>query len=180
MRLHEEILRRVVEGDDDDDRTIDTVTPMVAKHHLVLLKAAYQRLGGWDKSASTYQEIVDQLLSMPEYKSDPLFHGVQSTDKWNLKEKPDTTGEFTKPVEWELVDPDSLTDEGEMVTHVSNNRRLGFRRVTSNWGMSLVHQHLQGEGDEYEEQGSPRLFKPDILVKGPKLEMPMTTRVTRV
>lgn len=145
MRLHEEILRLVVEGDDGDDRTLDTMTPKMAKHHLSLLKATYQRLGGWDKNASVYKVLVDELLTMPEYKSDPLFKGLHGTDKWNVKDKPDTTSDFTKPVDWEFVDPESLTDKGEVVKQVSKNQRLGFRRVTSNWGMSLAHSQNSGE-----------------------------------
>jgi hypothetical protein len=168
MRLHEEILRLAVEGDDGDDRTLDTMTPKMAKHHLSLLKAAYQRLGGWDKHPTTYKKLVDQLLHMPEYKSDPLFKGVHSTDKWNPKDKPDTVSEFTKPVDWEFVDPESLTDKGEVVKHVSKHHRLGFNRVTSNWGLRLAHQHLLGEDDEYEEMPERAYMKaatPDILVE---------------
>jgi hypothetical protein len=153
MRLHEEILRLVVEGDDGDDRTLDTMTPKMAKHHLLLLKASYQRLGGWDKHPSTYKKLVDQLLHMPEYKTDPLFKGVHSTDKWNVKDKPDAVSEFTKPVDWEFVNPESLTDNGEVVKHVEkHHHRLGFRRVTSNWGLNLAHKlHLLGDEDEHEE-----------------------------
>jgi hypothetical protein len=149
MRLHGEILRLIVEGDDGDDRTPDTVTAKTAKHHLLLLQASYQRLGGWDNNASSFKKLVDQLLKMPEYKSDPLFKGVQGTDKWNVKDKPDTTNEFTKPVDWEFVDPASLTDKGEVKQiNPSKNQRLGFRRVTSNWGMSLVHQSLDSDYEE--------------------------------
>lgn len=101
MGVHEEILRLVVEGDDDDDRTIDTMTPARAKLHLDLLKRSYQRLGKWDKSPKVYKELVDQLLSMPVYKNDANFKGVQSTDKWNVKEELSPTlkalGTFTPP-----------------------------------------------------------------------------------
>jgi len=37
MRLHEEILRLVVEGDDGDDRTLDTMIPKMAKHAISAL-----------------------------------------------------------------------------------------------------------------------------------------------
>jgi hypothetical protein len=166
MRLHEEIIRLVVEGDDGDDRTLDTVTPRMAKHHLSLLKAAYQRLGGWDKHASTYKKLVDQLLHMPEYKSDPLFKGVHSTDKWDPKDKPDTVSEFTKPLDWEFV-ATGVTDKGETLNH-GKQHRLGFRRVTSTWGLNLAHQHLLGEEDEYEEMPERVYLKaatPAVLVK---------------
>lgn len=175
MRLHEEILRLVVEGDDGDDRTLDTMTPKMAKHHLSLLKATYQRLGGWDKNASVYKKLVDQVLAMPEYKSHPLFQGVHSTDKWNVKDKPDATRDFTKPVDWEFVDAESLTDKGEVVKQVSKNQRLGFKRVTSNWGMNLAQQHWLGQDGEYHEMPADEKMKelePAILVKAPKMELP--------
>jgi hypothetical protein len=76
--------------------------------------------------------------------------------------------EFTKPVDWEFVDPESLTDKGEVVKHVSKHHRLGFNRVTSNWGLRLAHQHLLGEDDEYEEMPERVYMKaatPDILVE---------------
>lgn len=170
MRLHEEILRLVVEGDDGDDKTPDTMTPKMAKQHLLLLQATYQRLGGWDKNASVYKNLVDRLLSMPEYKTDPSFKGVRSTDKWNVKDKPDTTSEFTKPVDWEFVDPETLTDTGEVVkqTTLSKNQRLGFRRVTSNWGMNLAYQALFGQESEHEEvqKGDKmRGVRPAVLVE---------------
>ncbi len=141
MRLHEEILRLVVEGDDGDDRTTDTMTGEKVKNHLALLKAAYQRLGGWDKSPDSYKKLVDQLLAMPVYKSDPLLKGLTSTDKWNANGKSDIKIEFEKPMDWEVVDPDSLSDKGEVVRRGPRNDRLGFRRVVSNWGMELADEH---------------------------------------
>jgi hypothetical protein len=163
MRLHEDILRLVVEGDDGDDRTLDTMTPRMAKHQLSLLKAAYQRLGSWANHPSTYKKLVDQLLQMPAYKSDPLFKGVHSTDKWNPKDKPDPASEFTKPVDWEFVSPESLTDKDEVAKRVSKRPGWGFRRVTSNWGLNLV-------GDDDEDEEMPEKIyagatAPDILVK---------------
>jgi hypothetical protein len=153
MRLHEDILRLVVEGDDGDDKTPDTLTAKAVKHHLLLLQTAYQRLGGWDKDASTYKKLVDQLLTMPEYKSNPLFKGFHSTDKWNVKDKPDATNEFTKPVDWEFLDPATLTDRGEVVKHLisSKNQRSGFRRVTSNWGLNSTYQGSFREDMKYDD-----------------------------
>ncbi|KAF4630298.1 hypothetical protein G7Y89_g7843 [Cudoniella acicularis] len=137
MRVHEEILRLVVDGDDDDDQTIDTVAPEVARRHLDLLKASYQRLGGWDKKASVYQELVDQLLQMPEYKSSPAFKGASPIAKWKLNEKTPPKGEFTHPVSWEFVDPENLTESGELLKPLApKDPRRGLRRVTSNWGMA--------------------------------------------
>ena len=73
MGLHEEILRLVVEGDDGDDRTLDTMEPGTARQNLDWLKVSYQRLYGWDKSARVYKDLMDELLSVQEYKGKAEF-----------------------------------------------------------------------------------------------------------
>ena len=42
--VHENVLRLVVEGDDGDDRTLDTMEAVRAKKQLELLKQSYLRL----------------------------------------------------------------------------------------------------------------------------------------
>jgi len=169
MRLHEDILRLVVEGDDGDDRTLDTMTPRMAKHQLSLLKAAYQRLGGWANHPSTYKKLVDQLLQMRVYKSDPLFKGVLSTDKWNPKDKPDPASEFTKPVDWEFMNPESLKDKDKVTRRGSKHQRWGFKRVTSNWGLKLANGNLLGDDDDEDEDMPEKICTevtaPGLLVK---------------
>jgi len=154
MRVHEDVLRLVVEGDDSDDRTPDTMTAERAKKHLLMLKQTYIRLGGWDKHEHVYKELVDQLLAMPIYRDHDLFKGVNGIEKWSLKEKVEGKGEFERPAEWGFVESKSLDEKGDVLVGetvgVSKNRPSGFKRVTSNWGLSGVYQHLIGNHVEHE------------------------------
>jgi hypothetical protein len=148
MAVHEEILRLVVEGDDGDDRTPDTVSSQMAKKHLDLLKRSYLRLGGWDKSPSTYKDLVQGLISMEEYKGKPEWQGVQNTDKWTTKEQADTLGTFVAPKEWEFVDPGSVA-EGELKETAKYERpKMGMKRATSNWGMGLSYDLMHGRHEQ--------------------------------
>jgi len=136
MGVHEDILRLVVEGDDGDDRTLDTMPPETAIKHLKELKRTYQRLGGWDKSAETYKELVDQLLAMPVYKNSTEFKGEKGVETWNVKEKPEKEA-FKGPSDWGFVEKGLLSDKGELVcggAEVGSPRRGGLRRVSSHWG----------------------------------------------
>ncbi|MCJ1395329.1 hypothetical protein MMC18_008490 [Xylographa bjoerkii] len=152
MGVHEDILRLIVEGDDDDDRTIDTVTPQVARQHLDLLKYSYQRLKSWDKSQSVYKSIVDRLIHMKEYKGNKYFEGVQPIEKWNKDEKPGSKGMFVPPQHWEFVDPKHITPKGEVVYHgVPKRPGIGAMRAVSNWGMASMYRLLHGDHEEHED-----------------------------
>jgi hypothetical protein len=161
MRVHEDILRLVVEGDDDDDKTTDTVDARTARKHVNLLKQAYLHNQGWDKNPKVYKDLIDQLLSMPEYQHQSAeFKSVERVDNWNLKEKPDSSGCFVPPLNWEFVDPDSLlggvgkgTEYGRpcgFASTVPKRHNLGMRRITGNWGMNI---HLLG--GEHTEMAKP-------------------------
>ena len=103
MGVHEEVLRLVVEGDDGDDRTLDTMIPETARRHVELLKASFQRLGKWDKSEALYKDLFHTLVNMEEYKTHPSFKDLQPIEKWSTKEKPhDNFGIFIAPKSWEL------------------------------------------------------------------------------
>ena len=135
----------MVDGDDGEDQTPDTVTPTTARHHLELLKRSYQRLGGWDKKASVYKELVDQLIHMPQFQGSEAFKGVKGTEKWDHSEKADHLGEFSRPVDWEFVIPGYLTDKGTVSPKYSQGATrhgMGLRRVTGNWGMSGLYHDL--------------------------------------
>ena len=156
MAVHEEILRLVVEGDDDDDRTIDTVDGQVARKHLDELKRCYQRLGGWDKSAQVYKDIVTQLMNMNEFKNHPKFKGVQPFEKWNVKEEAGEAGKFTAPQEWMFEASELVTGNGQVTEHGHEDhhhhhhqphKRPGVLRAVSNWGMGVIHGALQGNHD---------------------------------
>ena len=151
MGVHEEILRLVVEGDDDDDRTIDTMTPDMARKHLDELKRSYQRYNGWDKSPSVYEDIVQRLIAMKEYKGNPHFSGVQPASKWNVNEKPAKPDHLSAPTEWEFADRNLIGEKGELSTPSTPTtpKRPGTaHRATSNWGMRLIHGHLFGKHDD--------------------------------
>ena len=152
MGVHEDILRLVVEGDDDDDTTIDTVTPQVARRHLDLLKYSYQRRKGWDKSEAVYKNIVDRLLAMREYKGSKYFEGAQPIEKWNVKEDLGMKGKFVTPHHWEFVDPKNINKEGEIVVDgVAKRPGVGTMRAVSNWGMASMYR-LWHHGDHEEHR----------------------------
>ncbi|KAI9744104.1 MAG: hypothetical protein M1818_002256 [Claussenomyces sp. TS43310] len=145
MGLHEDILRLVFEGDDGDDRTCDVMTAARARAHVDLLKRSYQRLGGWDKEASTYIELVDAVLNMAEYKGKPELKGVQSAKSWKTQEKSEEVKDkFVIPSEWEFLSKD--TTNGTSAT----GPKMGVKRATSNWGIELIHQFLHGENERDE------------------------------
>ena len=163
MGVHEEILRLVVEGDDDDDRTLDTMEPEMAKHHLDLLKRAYQRLGGWDKSSSTYKLLVDDLIKM--YQGESAWQGVQHTDKWNAKETPDAMGKLSPPQNWEFAEPGDVTDKGEIKHNgVAKRPGKGVRRARSSWGIKLFGrpQHDSDDDDVETPTQLGKLYKNHI------------------
>ena len=148
MAVHEEILRLAVEGDDGDDRTHDYMKPQAARKHLDLLKCSYQRLGGWDKSLSVYQDIVAHLINMKEFKSNEHFKNAHTPDKWNVKEDAGSFGKFAAPEKWEFVNPDHVTAKGEVRdSPVAKRPGLGTHRASSNWGMGLIHRFLHGDHD---------------------------------
>lgn len=183
MRVHEDLLRLVIEGDDDDDRTIDTMEATEARKHLKLLKQAYIRAKGWDKKQSVYEELVHDLINMPAYRNSPAFTGVREVKQWKITDKLDTSvsGDFVKPTQWEFADPRTLSESeksSDKGTPVVKRHQLGLRRITSNWGMNI---HLLGQKDEHDEMPSPKSpavnghngngkFEPAILVKGPEFK----------
>ena len=138
MGVHENILRLVVEGDDGDDRTVDTMDSERVKMHLDLLKQSYLRLQGWDKSEATYRDLVAAILSMEEHRHRPEWQGMRGIEHWDKKEPAsDSVGKFVVPTEWEFEDP-----------AVSKRPRMGMKRATSNWGLSSFHHVWNGSHEE--------------------------------
>ena len=154
MGVHEDILLFAVEGDDGNDKTVDTLEPATAKLHIELLKRSHIRLGGWDKSVAHYQDLVTELLNMKEFRGNPLFKGLQTPDKWNPKDKDDGLGKFAAPEHWEFVGSDYITESGELKAPPTPKARPGKRRerVSSNWGMGLVHRFIHGDEEDEEEE----------------------------
>lgn len=165
MGVHEGILQAVVEGDDDDDRTIDTVGPKVAAKHIKLLRICHARLGGWDKSAAVYHDLISRVMQMPEFKSSSEFEDIQAPDQWNAtKEKPVLMqeGTFVAPKHWEFLSGDNDADREDGLNSPTaassptitkkNAKRPGrgrVQRLSSNWSMGLLHRFLlHDEGEE--------------------------------
>jgi hypothetical protein len=167
MGVHEEILRLVVDGDDDDDRTLDTMKAPRARKHLDLLKHAYLRLKGWDKEASVYQVLVNQLINMPVYKNDPEFKGVQGTSKWSLKDTDTGMGKYVPEIRWEFMDS-KHSGEFEVTHSAGKNHRLGMRRISSNLSIGAHFFGKKGGSEDGLVLQNPHL---DILVKGPELKI---------
>ena len=169
MGVHENILRLVVEGDDDDDRTVDTMDSKRAKMHVEWLKQCYLRLKGWDKSPALYRDLVNAILHMEEYRHKPEWQGMPGTDHWDKKEPASASvGTFVVPSEWEFKDPetaDKQTDGKETATHQRSG--MAMKRATSNWGLNYFQHSLQSDHDERQghAQGSKtqQAAKPVIL-----------------
>ncbi|KAL8834428.1 MAG: hypothetical protein Q9170_003750 [Blastenia crenularia] len=165
--VHENNLRLVVEGDDGDDRTLDTMEPAIAREQIELLKQSYLRLRGWDKSPEIYKDLIDELKQMPEYKSKPELKDVRPTNEWNLKEAPsETKGKFEAPKTWELVKPEAIAENGEIRETPTKRPGGNVKRATSNWGLGFVHNLLQGghENGEMKEK-SKGVKKPQPEVR---------------
>ncbi|KAL8671644.1 MAG: hypothetical protein Q9168_003850 [Polycauliona sp. 1 TL-2023] len=145
--VHENILRLVTEGDDGDDRTLDTMDSRTARHQVDLLKQSYLRLHGWDKSPEIYTDLIHDLKTMPEYKSQPEWADVKPANEWNIKEAAsETLGKFEAPQTWYLVRPEHFNEKGEIKESQRMNKRPGMsaKRVTSNWGMTFVNNLIHG------------------------------------
>ena len=181
QRVHENNLRLVVEGDDGDDRTLDTMKAGAALDQLELLKQSWLRLRGWDKSLEVYVELVQELKDMPEYKGSKEWKDVRLPSEWNSKEAPsETLGRFSAPPKWDFV----VANEGDGAV-VGNNgqngkegssRRPGMnvKRATSNWGLGLVHRFLHGDHEEHPStpNGAGRANGNGTLVAGKKTVAP--------
>lgn len=170
MGVHENILRLVVDGDDGDDRTVDTMDSKRVKMHVEWLKQCYLRLQGWDKSAATYKDLVNAILHMEEYRHKPEWQGMHGTDHWDKKEPAsDTVGKFVAPKEWEFEDPENANANGNGKEPVLNKHPgMGMKRATSNWGMSYFRHVLNGDHEEEPRNGNgamkPEAAKPLAFV----------------
>ena len=145
MGVHEKILRLVVEGDDGDDRTVDTMKSKRVKMHVELLKQSFLRLQGWDKSEAMYINLVNAILNMEEYKHGQEWHGVRGADHWNKKEPAsDSIGKFVVPEKWEFEDPKTADQQDG-----PQRQGMGMKRATSNWGLGSFRNAWNGYHDEY-------------------------------
>lgn len=154
--LHENILRLVVEGDDGDDRTLDTMDSKTALHQVALLKQSFLRLHGWDKSPQIYVDLIKGLKEMPEYSREKQWKQLSLPSEWNAKETPsDTLGKFFAPQQWEFVLPENVTDDGKGIKEFpSLQPGRGMKRATSNWGIGLLHRFMHGDHGHGQSNGT--------------------------
>ena len=150
QRVHENNLRLVVEGDDGDDRTLDTMEAGRALKQLELLKQSWLRLRGWDKSLDVYVELVQELKNMPEYKGSKEWKDVRLPSEWNSKEAAsETLGKFSLPREWDFVAKEDGSVGNGHGKEGPRRSGMNVKRATSNWGLGLVHRFLHGDHEEH-------------------------------
>lgn len=165
MGVHENILRLVVEGDDGDDSTFDTMDSERVKHHVDLLKQCYLRLHGWDKSPAVYEDLVHAILGMEEHRNKPEWQGVQGAEHWDYKKEAasESVGKFFVPQDWEFEDR----------AKIAKRPGLDMKRATSNCGLNYFmydgldgvnersHQHGNGNGAKKGEAAKTVIFDGD-------------------
>ncbi|KAL8811714.1 MAG: hypothetical protein Q9200_001577 [Gallowayella weberi] len=147
--VHEHILRLAVEGDDGDDRTLDTMESETALKQVALLKQSFLRLRGWDKSPEIYKDLISDLKQLPAYKSQPEWKNVRPAHEWSLKEAAsETVGKFEAPRTWFLVKPENLDEKGEVRETLVKRPSMKVKRATSNWGMRPLYNLLRGSYED--------------------------------
>lgn len=169
--VHEDILRLVVEGDDGDDRTLDTTDSDTALHQIALLKQSFLRLGGWDKSRDVYDTLITELKKMPEYSSIKEWKSLSPPSEWNPKETPSKTlGKFVAPTHWQFIgareaeeeerssvaSPKQASSSPRSPHHNKHRPGMGVKRATSNWGLGLVHKFMHGDHGHANGSASPK------------------------
>jgi hypothetical protein len=130
LNVHEEIIQLIVSGDDGDDRTTDIVSTKIARQQVDLLKAAYQRNGGWVKSAKFYQKLVTDLIK--KFSKTAEFKDLQPVQEWQAK--PDNTtahvGLFQKPQQWMFIVENDVVPAKDGEKHIhGNTSKEGFQRA---------------------------------------------------
>ena len=119
--MHEEILQQIV-SDENGDVTVEAASH-TARLHLDLLKRAHQRLGGWDKNVSAYEDLYDELHE--QFRDEKIWAEVQPLKKWPAKTTAnDDFGVFKQPQSWEFLEP--KTDaKSQHQNHLNYLRRIG-------------------------------------------------------
>lgn len=164
--VHENVLRLVTEGDDGDDKTLDTMDSKTARHQVELLRQSYLRLHGWDKSPEIYKDLIHDLKAMPEYKAQPEWKDVRPANEWSLKDvASETLGKFEAPKTWYLVKPENFNEKGEIKDTPSKRPGMNVKRATSNWGMGFVHNLLHGTHENGVNGGKSNGVEKPVEVK---------------
>ena len=148
MGIHEEILRLVAFGDDDDEdkeqKLDDKDLLKNVAEHLRLLQRTYQRLGGWDEKSGNYEEIYQELAK--DFSEKEL--GVPQPAKWSAAtaKNADELGKYAPPATWEFK---LRKAEGP----AKRKPRSLVHRASANWGCRFddVYAEMEGEAESEEE-----------------------------
>jgi len=127
MAVHEALLREEVS--DDNEAPVDAESAEIVRGQAELLKRTFQRNGKFDKDASVYTELWEQLHSV--FGKEKAFQSVQAPSSWNAKEAADAMGTFVSPTVWEIAH-----DKPGQHKNVMHKRRSSGYYLLMNGGMS--------------------------------------------
>jgi len=127
MAVHEALLREEVS--DDNEAPVDAASAEIVATQLDLLKRTFQRNGKFDKDASIYTGLWEELSAA--FGKQKAFSGLQAPASWNAKEAPDATGTFVTPTVWEIT----IENAGQHKNFMHKRRQSGYK-VLLNGGIS--------------------------------------------
>lgn len=127
MAVHEALLREEVS--DDNEAPVTAESADAIRVQVELLKRTFQRNGKFDKDASVYNELWEQLTSV--FGKEKAFSGLKAPSSWNAKEATDATGTFVNPTSWELV-----FDKQGQHKNVMHKRRTSGYHLLMNGGIN--------------------------------------------
>ena len=137
MAIHEELLRLIAFGDDDDEDQAHELNDddliKITSQQLKLLQRSYQRLGGWDKSGKSYEELYARLVE--DFGEKEL--GVPHISKWSASgnKNVDDLGKYAPPTSWEF--------KAKKVEDKRRHRSYVYR-ASANWGFRL-YEDIEGK-----------------------------------
>lgn len=111
ISVHEDVLRLQIDSGDAEYEETESISgllgapqPAQVKKHMRLLKAAFQRNGGWPKDDQHYERLNAAVFR--EFQSD--LQGFEGVEKWNAKgfgggKAESDEGAFKRPTKWEFM-----------------------------------------------------------------------------
>lgn len=90
------------EAQDGEEESVDGSAAI--KHHLQLLKLAYQRFGQWSKPYGAYETLDAEIFK--QYGTE--LKGVEGVEKWQAKgfgggKAENGEGAFAPPQQWDIL-----------------------------------------------------------------------------
>ena len=128
LSLHHEVLSELANS--DDEGISKSHGAQIAVTHLELLRASYQRLGGWDKDERSYKELYDRLSQKFEGEKSWKDKKLPKIEKWTPKGA-DQTGMWKKPADFSF-----MLKEAKAGTH-----QHALRRTSGSWVTALNNGH---------------------------------------